>query len=331
MASIQEPVDHNTAHDSDAIDHMSFSLSTIRPDEHDVVARLIHRGLVDWYEAHLRQGNRFGTDWEPFLIFPEVYELLDPGQSIVARDGLSGQILGVCFVHPRETHHSVGIVVTAPEAAGRGVAKTMMLQAIADAKKAGKPLRLVSSLLNLDSFSLYTRLGFVPGEVFQDLLFSPPAKGWMMEPPAGVARVRLARGDEAAALADFEHSLQGIRRAGDYRCFLGNTAGRWRVLVSENSFGDINGVMVVSLNAAMPMLGPGLTQDVPTAIALVWKALQQLPDQSYVLLAPAAQPELIQTFYSWGARNVELHVSQVYGEAPIQNGICFPTFLPESG
>jgi hypothetical protein len=103
------------------------------------------------------------------------------------------------------------------------------------------------------------------------------------------------------------------------------------VLVSENSVGDINGVMVVSLNDAMPMLGPGVTQDAPTAIALVWKALQELPGQSYVLLAPAAQPELIQTFYSWGARNVELHVSQVCGEAPIQSGICFPTFLPESG
>lgn len=310
---------------------MSFSLSTIRPDEHDDVAQLIHRGLVDWYEAHLRQGNRFGTDWKPFLIFPEVYESLDPGHSIAARDELSGQIIGVCFVHPRETHHSVGIVVTAPESAGRGVAKAMMLQAIAGAREAGKPLRLVSSLLNLDSFSLYTRLGFVPGEVFQDLLFSPPAKGWTIAPPAGVDSVRLARGDEAASLADFEHSLQGIRREGDYRCFLENSVGQWRVLVSENNAGEITGVMVVSLNSAMPMLGPGLTLDALTAIALVWTALQELAGKSYVLLAPANQPELIQTFYSWGARNVELHISQVCGEAQIRSGICFPTFLPESG
>jgi len=310
---------------------MSFTLSTIRPDESNIVAQLIHRGLAVWYEDRLGQGERFGTEWEPFLIFPEVYEVLDPGGSIVARDESSGQLIGVCFVHPRETHHSVGIVVTAPEAAGRGVAKAMVSQAIADARAASKPVRLVSSLLNLDSYSLYTRLGFVPGAVLQDLLFVVPESGLAIEAPVGVDQVRLARADEAAALADFEMSLQGIRREGDYRFFLGNTVSLWRVLVSENRDGEMNGVMVVSLNPAMPMLGPGVTQDAETACALVWTALSELPGKSYVLLAPASQSDLIQTFYSWGARNVELHVSQVCGDAPVQRGIGFPTFLPESG
>jgi len=310
---------------------MSFDLSTIRSDEHPAIAALIHQSLVGWYESRLRQGHRFGDSAHPFMIFPEVYETLDPGECIAARDTESGRVIGVCFVHPRERHHSVGIVATAPEAGGRGVARAMMQEAIKRAEAEGKPLRLVSSLLNLDSFSLYTRLGFVPGAIFQDLLFNVPAEGMTVTAPEGCDRVRVARDDEAAKIADFEAAQQGIRREKDYAFFLGNMAGQWKVWVSEDAAGKINGVLVVSLNAAMPMLGPGVAVDEPAALALIWSALNELAGRSYVLLAPAAAAGLIRALYGWGARNVELHVAQVYGDPPEGTGIAFPTFLPESG
>ncbi len=309
---------------------MNFTLSPLRPDEHQATAVLLHRSLVEWYESRLRQGARFGDSPDPFVLLPEVYEALDPGQAIAARDDASGALLGVCFIHPRETHHAVGIVATAPEAAGRGIARAMMAEAARRAAAAGQPLRLVSSLLNLDSFSLYTRLGFVPGAVFQDLLFTVPDTGLPVPAPTGTERVRPARPDEAAALADYEAGLQGIRREQDYRFFLENRAGQWQVWVSEDTSGQINGFLVVSLNAAMPMLGPGVVGEETTASALIWTALDGLRGKSYVLLAPAAASGLVRTLYAWGARNIELHVAQVLGPVPVARGFTFPTFLPES-
>jgi GNAT superfamily N-acetyltransferase len=309
---------------------MPHTLSPLLPDDHPAAATLLHTSLVTWYETHLRQGARFGDSPEPFRLIPDAYAALDPNQAIAARDTATGTLLGVCFVHPRETHHALGIVATAPEAAGRGIARAMVTEAIHRATAAGLPLRLVSSLLNLDSYSLYTRLGFVPGPVFQDLLFNVPATGLPVPAPAGTDRIRLARPNEAPALADYEHSLQGIRREQDYRFFLENRVGQWRVHVSENEAGQINGFLVTSLNPAMPMLGPGVIATQPTATALIWTALNALPGQSYVLLAPATAPTLIHTLYTWGGRNIELHIAQSHGPTPTPNGLTFPTFLPES-
>lgn len=310
---------------------MSFALSALRPADHPAVADLLHRSLVSWYETRLRQGARFGSSPEPFGLIPEVYAALDPGEAIAARDASSGALLGVCFVHPRETHWSVGIVATAPEAAGRGVARAMMEEAIRRATAAGRPVRLVSSLLNLDSFSLYTRLGFVPGAMFQDLLLNVPAGGLGVPAPAGAERVRGARPDEAAALADYEAALQGLRREKDYRFFLANRVGQWKVWVSEDAGGRINGVLVVCLSPISPMLGPGVITDEATARALIWTALAELKGRSYVVLVPAAASELVATLYGWGARNIELHVAQVRGSSAAGRGLVFPTFLPESG
>lgn len=299
--------------------------------DHEAVARLLHRSLVDWYESRLRQGARFGESHEPFRIFPEVYEALDPGEAVTARDADTGDLLGVCFSHERETHVAVGIVSTAPEAAGRGIARAMMQAVLDRARELGKPARLVSSLLNLDSFSLYTRLGFVPGAIFQDLLLTVPAEGLAVPAPEGSERVRLARADEAALLADFEQSLQGIRREKDYAFFLANTAGSWRVLVSRDVAGAIDGVLVVSDHPSFTMIGPGVAANERSATALLWHALDLLRGRTVVFLVPCAAAGLVRTAYGWGARNVELHVAQSTAPVAAARGLVFPTFLPESG
>ena len=57
-----------------------------------------------------------------------------------------------------------------PNHFGRSVAGRLLRHIIevADAKQ--QPLRLVSSAMNLDSFSLYTRAGFVPQAAYQDMI-----------------------------------------------------------------------------------------------------------------------------------------------------------------
>lgn len=298
--------------------------------DREVVARLLHRALVHWYESRLGQGSRFGDCHEPFALFPEVYEALDPGECLTARTK-NGEIIGVCFSHERERHLSVGIVATSPDAEGRGVAKAMMSRVLEKARSLGKPVHLVSSLLNLDSFSLYTRLGFVPGAIFQDLLITVPETGMPLPATAVADRIREARPDDAARLADFEDRLQGIRREKDYAFFLRNEVGRWRVWVSETNAGDLTGFMVQSTHPSCLMIGPGAVSNEETAVALLWQALNEMRGQSVVFLAPCAATKIVRTAYAWGARNVELHVAQATERIVSPQGIVFPTFLPETG
>ena len=308
-----------------------LKITPLLPEDFENTARLLPRSLVSWYQSHLGQGARFGNSPEPFLLFPQVYAALDPGQALAARDASSGEMLGVCFVHPRETHVAIGIVASAPETAGRGVARAMMEEALALAKAAGKPVRLVSSLLNLDSFSLYSRLGFVPHTFYQDVSLTVPAQGFTAPKPAGVDRVRLARSDEAARLADFEQSLQGIRREPDYVFFLRHTVGAWKVWVCEAADGAMEGFIVASDSPAWQMLGPGVAANETAAAALLWRGLDGMRGMTPVFLLPCAANSLVRTVYSWGARNVELHAAQIVGDIPQAHGIAFPTFLPESG
>jgi GNAT superfamily N-acetyltransferase len=306
------------------------SLSSITPADHESIAKLLHRSLVHWYETRLNQGARFGDSPAPFLLFPEVYEALDPEQALIAREDTTGDLLGVCFAHERETHLAIGIVATAPEATGRGIARQLMEVILQRAQQAGKPARLVSSLLNLDSFSLYNRLGFVPGTLFQDLLISVPASGLPGPPPVGIDQVRAAAADEAGRIADLEYSLQHIRREKDFAFFLANQVGAWRVLVAESAPSSLTGYLAMSTHPSFTMIGPGVAIDEPTAAALLWRALDSLRGQTLVFLLPSAATQLVRTAYSWGARNVELHVAQSTAPFPATSGIVFPTFMPET-
>lgn len=306
-----------------------FTLSALRSCQHEEASRLIHRSLVSWYETHLGQGSRFGNDPAPFGLFPTVYESLDPGEALAACDS-AGALLGVCFVHPRETHWAAGIVATVPEAAGRGIARTMMEEVLRRAAVESKPVRLVSSLLNLSSFSLYSRLGFIPHTMYQDLSLGVPSGGLAGTPPIEAGRVRRARPGEAANIADLEEALQGVRREKDYQFFLDNKVGDWQVWVLEDAGGALSGVLVSSQHPHWGMLGPGVAKDSECALALLWRALDSRRGRTSVVLIPCVEPLVVQRLYGWGARNIELHAAQSTGIPPKARGIAFPTFLPES-
>ncbi len=310
----------------------ALTIRPLQPGDHEATAQLLHRSLVQWYQSRLGQGARFGQSHEPFRLFPEVYAALDPEEAVAACDPVTGQLLGVCFVHPRPTHISVGIVATAPEAQGRGVARAMLTPVLDLARRTGRPARLVSSLLNLDSFSLYSRLGFVPHTLYQDLAFNVPVSGISAPPPAEAARVRLVTDPaESARLAAFEFDLQHIHRERDYALFLRNTVGAWRTWAFEEPSGSLAGFLVASHHPSCVMLGPGVACDETVAAALLWRALDSMRGLSPLLLAPSSAPTLVHQCYAWGARNVELHAAQSTGPATPTRGLSFPTFLPESG
>lgn len=117
---------------------------------------LIHSSTNQWYQENLNRGCFPDPDPLSCRIFPEIYEALDPGCCLIAE--IEGEIAGSCFYHPRETHVSLGIMNAAPKFSGQRVARTLLDEVISRAE--GKPVRLVSSALNLDPYFLYTRKGF---------------------------------------------------------------------------------------------------------------------------------------------------------------------------
>jgi GNAT superfamily N-acetyltransferase len=299
-------------------------LQRLQPNQHDEAAKLIHTSLDTWHRTRLNS-HRFGTEWEPYRSIVEVYEALDPGCCVVAMDD-EDALMGSAFFHPRETHVGVGVVSVHPSAFGRGVGRTMMEEIVRFAD--GKPLRLVSSAMNLDSFSLYTRLGFVPQVTLQAVTLDVPVGGL----PGASRRLRAATMADVPRIADFELRLNGVRKERDYRFFMENRTGGWRLAVIEKPDGELAGFLAASAHDNGAQLGQGVAEDEATMQELVHGMLDaHFRGRHVVWLLPVGCSGLVRQAYAWGARNRETHLFSVLGEAPPMRGITIPTFLPESG
>ena len=152
-----------------------FELRPMQQTDRAELAELIYLSTNVWYQAHGRS-PAFSGGPETADLFFEVYDALDPGCGVVAVSTYSGRLAGSCFYHPRPTHVSLGIMNVHPNYFGRGVARALLQYVIDFAQRQQKPVRLVSSAMNLDSYSLYNRAGFVPQMVFQDLVLPVPGR-----------------------------------------------------------------------------------------------------------------------------------------------------------
>lgn len=298
-----------------------MTIRDLQPEEWDEVASLIFRSTNDWYQQNLNRGCFPGDDPSICRVFPEIYEALDPGCCLIAE--IEGEIAGSCFYHPRETHLSLGIMNADSRFAGQGIARTLLEEII---KQAGeKPIRLVSSALNLDSYSLYTRAGFRPFAVYQDM-FLPPEKKL---PPIS-EKIRPALADDIPAIIKLEKEISGIKREKDWRHFLNNESGIWRGMVFEEE-GEIAGVLFSVNHPGSCLLGPGVMRTEEAAFELIVAQLAGFKEASPVFLVPATATSLVQNLYRLGARNCEIHLGQVLGTAQEPTGIVIPTFMPETG
>ncbi len=313
-----------------------FQTRLMEPKDWDDVARLIHLSLNVWTEKN-RGFKPISGDWQTMLVFPRVYEGLDPNCCVLVDETASGRIAGSCFFHPRPTHVALGILNTHPDFFGRGVASMLLKYVIDFTGKQGVPLRLVSGTTNLDSFSLYSKAGFVPTCFFQDLTLKVPESGFTVQPPSGCV-LRDMVSDDVPAVVALEKELVGIDRERDFRFFLENEGGIWHssVLVGP---GGVDGYLVSVKDPGSNMLGPGAARTEEQGVALIRHELNFHRGLSPIWLVPARARTILQAMYDLGAKNCDLHVSQVLDktktvegmgfEAP--TGIVFPTFLPESG
>ncbi|MFI4862480.1 MAG: GNAT family N-acetyltransferase [Phycisphaerales bacterium JB063] len=311
----------------------NLRLRPITPDDFDNVARLIVASTNHWYQQH-RGHDIFTCDPLEARLFCEVYDAIDPGQGVLIEDTATGRLAGSCFVHPRPTHLALGIMNTAPDYAGKGVARRLLSHVTDLADQRKQATRLVSSAMNLDSFSLYNRAGFMPTAVYQDMLFAVPAEG--LAPPALDAgaqayEVRPATLADVEAIDALEQRIAGISRANDWRYFIEDALGVWTTTVACRPDGSLVGVLGSVVHPASAMVGPGVMLDDDAALSLMHATLNQRRGQTLVALMPSDRPALTEQGYAWGGRNCELHVTQVRGESRAARGVVMPTFMPETG
>lgn len=308
-----------------------FKLRPMKAADFDSVAELIFLSTNAWYRQHLGHPV-FQCRPEDCRIFCEVYDDLDQDCGLVIEHSRTGFIAGSCFFHPRETHVSLGIMNVHPNYFGHGIAGRLLARIIEEAELRDLPLRLVSSALNLDSYSLYNRSGFSPFSLYQDMILSVPEEGLGERKSEGESpRVREAGPSDIVAMGRLEFEVSGISRERDYCLFIENSTGIWNPLVAEGADGEVEGYLVSLDHPAMRMIGPGVMQTEAAAEALLLAQLDRFRGKTVVFLLPTGEKRLIAAAYSLGARNCELHLGQVRGVVQPVAGIVMPTFLPESG
>ncbi|MCA9113976.1 MAG: GNAT family N-acetyltransferase, partial [Planctomycetaceae bacterium] len=294
------------------------------------VAELIYASINTWYQLRglpaIFHGGPEVTD-----VFYEVYSGISPGCCVVAEHPQTGRLMGCCFYHPRESHFGLGIMTVHPNHFGRGVGGKLLSWILAEADRRGAPaVRLTQSALNVDSFSLYTRAGFVPRAAFQDMLLPVPEDGLHVDLP-GCDRVRPGTVNDIPAMVRLEQDVSGISRTQDFTYCLENQLGFWSTLVLEGAAGELDGFLISSGHAAVNILGPGVTRTEEDAAALLVRSLDLHRGRTPVFLVPVDRAGLVRQMYDIGARNCEMHFCQVRGKFQQFNGISLPSFLPETG
>ncbi len=300
----------------------------MKPQDSQKVAALIFHSTNHWYQSNGR-GKIFHGKPEDCLVFTEVYEDLDPGCCLLAVSDKDQSLLGSCFYHPRASHMSLGIMNTSPEAAGKGVAKALLTSIVSKAGTLNLPTRLVSSALNLDSFSLYTRQGFVPYRFFQDMAINVPSDGFRIDAIPGI-HLRTGRPDDAIAIDALEQSVWNTSRAKDWKYFAENRRRIWSLSVAESDDGKLLGALASVRHPGSELLGPGVAIDESVARLLILHQLNQHRGSSPVVIVPSDKADLVASLYELGARNCELHVAQCLGLPPEIRGVVLPTFMPET-
>lgn len=306
-----------------------YRLRTMEDRDRSEVAELICSSMNVWDILHGLAPGRF-TGPDQTAVFHEVYELLDPGRCVVAASEETGRLLGSCFYRARDTHVSLGIMNVHPNHFGKGVAKALLQHVIAFQEEQGVPLRLVSSLMNMESFSLYTKAGFVPRLTYQDFVLEVP-EGGVDAHPDGLERVRNATPDDVEALAELELELSGIARRKDYRFFAENPYGHFSISVVEDAAGGIDGYLASIGHPLFLELGPGVVRNEQAAAALLVAELNRHRGRWAYFLVPVESSELVRLCYRLGGRNVEIHAALIRGDAEPFRGVSLPTFMPETG
>lgn len=302
-----------------------MQIRRMEPSDRTELAELICISTNQWYQVN-RGLTPFPAGPESTDLFYQIYEALDPGCCLVAENTTNGRLMGSCFMHPRSTHMSLGIMNVHPNYYGRRVAVALLQEVIDESRRRNLPaVRLIQSAMNLDSFSLYTKAGFVPRCSYQDVLISVPETG------IDTNRVRPAASDDVAEIAALELEVSGLDREKDARFCIENETGIWEAFVHTDGDGQIDGFLATSKHSASSALGPGMARGDTQAIALIARALNRFRGGAVLGIVPTSNEALVRQLYAWSAQNIEFHFGQTLGPFQPYQGVNLPTYILETG
>ena len=292
---------------------------------------MLYKSFNAWYWKHGWGKDYFGCKPEETSIFYDIYNDLTPGHSIAAFDNDTGRIMGACFYHPREYHVSLGIMSVHPDYWKRGIGKSMVDHILKfTQEKNYKSCRLVGSAINMNSFSLYNRSGFIPRVVHNDMVINISADKPYSHVP-GEDRVRDAEMKDVRGMGDLEMDISAIKREMDYLYAIKNPRGVLHASVYENNQQGIDGFMISVKHPALNMMGPCVARTEQIALALIRRELERFRGTWALFVVPVEKRKMVEQLYKWGAVNVETHLKQVWGEFQPFKGVNMPSFLPETG
>lgn len=308
-----------------------FVLRPLTDDDIPEYADMLFGAFNAWWWRHGLGKNFYDCQPIDTGIFYQIYNDMAPGCSVAAFHEETGRMMGACFYHPREVHLSLGIMAVHPNYMGNGVARRLV-NYILDYTRDNDygSCRLVNSAMNLDSFSLYNSAGFVPREMYQDMMINVPEKG-INDHVAREKWVRDAHLSDVPLMAKLERHISNIERKVDYRYAIENPRGVMHASVCENEDGGIDGFLVSLKSPAINILGPCVAKDAETALALLRMDINRFCGTWALFVVPMQQRKIVEQLYAWKAFNVETHVLQVWGEFQPFKGVVMPSYLPESG
>jgi len=184
--------------------------------------------------------------------------------------------------------------------------------------------------MNINSFSLYNRSGFVPRVSYHDMVINV-SDDTLEFHASGEDQVRDALIKDAAGMGNLEMEVSAIKRDMDYRYAIKNPRKVLHASVYENAQGSIDGFMISVKHPALNMLGPCVSRSEEIALALIRNELERFKGTWVLLVVPMKKREMVEQLYKWGAVNVETHLKQVWGEFQDFKGVNMPSFLPETG
>lgn len=294
---------------------MSITIRLMSFDDIDVVAPAIAR-------AFNTVNARYG--YPPDFPDPHVATLMsryyysrDPDGCIVAeRDGA---ILGSIFARRRGDRVTIGPVTVDTASQAGGVGRRMM-EALFDLYP-DAAFCLSQAAFNKESFSLYSRTGFVAVE--QMLRLDRPIAPVTSEDDD--PNVRGATADDAPSVVDLDRRLSNAEREREIETLFGTG----RVYVCDDGSG-VQGYLASLATPGPVYLGPAVAHDEAQIGALVRAAVRAAGSRSCTIHLPARFTPLIHECFRLGFRLFCINTFMVRGEWRTPEAFYLHALFPEA-
>lgn len=261
--------------------------------------------LVPFAKAHLEGALRLSQEmaW-PYRL--EDWEVaLQLGRGFVLQDG-TGEVTGTAaWWAYGETHASIGMIIVAKAAQGRGYGARLM-----DALLAAAHPRSITLNSTVEGQALYQRRGFVPVGVIEQYQGIPTERH--EAPPSGLVRAMAASDVEAVARLD--QQATGWVRPVMLRRLV--ELGEGHVLLRD---GLPRGYAICRRFGRGHVIGPVVAENLDDAQALIEAALKRLGNV-FVRVDTSAALQLGPWLERIGLRQVDTATTMVLGTQPASPG-----------